>query len=70
MDLYLRFGHELMTTLSDRDLTRLQQLIVRLLAKVDDVGSLPAPHRPGGTLSPAIDPSTTPVGVLTRSGST
>ena len=34
MDRYLEFGHQLMATLSERDMTRLQQLVVRLLAAV------------------------------------
>ena len=34
MDRYLKFGHQLMETLSERDLTKLQQLTVRLLAAV------------------------------------
>ena len=35
MDRYLSFGHELMATLSERDMTRLQQLVARLLAAMD-----------------------------------
>ncbi len=35
MDRYLSFGHELMATLSERDVTKLQQLVARLLAAVD-----------------------------------
>ena len=35
MDRYLSFGHELMATLSERDLTKLQQLVIRLLAEID-----------------------------------
>lgn len=43
MDRYLSFGHELMTTLSERDLTRLQHLTIRLLAAVDS-GPLDVDH--------------------------
>ena len=45
MDRYLSFGHELMATLSERDVTKLQQLVARLLAAVDstdDLASTPA----------------------------